>query len=154
MGTLTFAQGRRQSISSVRGPKARKPRRWQLGAWRGALVCVAIFSSPAAADRLRDGRCCGVVVRGGAAVWGRVVLAVIKRIPFGGVPANGYAKISAGRRRGNAHVHDTGLSGNWRSLRWHRSRSTPGPGLSPGKTEPEKTLSRVVESAGTASRVI
>ena len=55
MGTLTFAQGRRQSISSVRGPKARKPRRWQLGAWRGALVCVAIFSSPAAADRLRDG---------------------------------------------------------------------------------------------------
>jgi uncharacterized protein len=55
MGTLTFAQGRGQFISSVRGQEARKPRRWQLGAVLGALVCVAIFSSPAAADRLRDG---------------------------------------------------------------------------------------------------
>src|SRR5580704_14352612 len=55
MGTLTFAQGRGQFLSSVRGWEARKPRRWRLGALLGALVCVAIFSSPAAADRLRDG---------------------------------------------------------------------------------------------------
>jgi hypothetical protein len=52
--------------------------------------------------------CCVVVLRGGAAVLGRVVVVVIKRIPFGGDPQNGYAKISAGRRRGNAHVQDTG----------------------------------------------
>jgi hypothetical protein len=55
MGTLTFAQGRGQFLSSVRGGEARKPRRWRLGALLGALVCVAIYSSPAAADRLRDG---------------------------------------------------------------------------------------------------
>src|ERR1700730_13498300 len=55
MGTLTFAQGRGQFINSVRGQEARKPRRWQHGAVLGALVWVAIFSSPAAADRFRDG---------------------------------------------------------------------------------------------------
>ncbi|MGH6847499.1 MAG: tetratricopeptide repeat protein [Methylocella sp.] len=47
MGTFTFAQGR--------GQEARKPRRWRLGALPGALACVAISSSPASADRLRDG---------------------------------------------------------------------------------------------------
>jgi hypothetical protein len=49
-----------------------------------------------------------VVLRGGAAVWGRVVVVVIKRIPFGGDRKIGYAKISAGRRHGNAHVQDNG----------------------------------------------
>src|ERR1700722_5905711 len=78
--------------------------------WTGAAAGgrVAFRAWPDAPDCLRDGRCSGVVLRGGAAVWGRVVLAVIKRIPFGRRPANGYAKISAGRRRGNTHVHDTG----------------------------------------------
>ncbi|HEX3496092.1 MAG TPA: tetratricopeptide repeat protein, partial [Methylocella sp.] len=55
MRILTVAQGRGQSIRSVLGQEARKRRRWQLGAVLGALVCAAIFSSPAAADRLRDG---------------------------------------------------------------------------------------------------
>ena len=55
MGTFTFAQGRGQFISSVCGQEARKLRRWRFGALLGALVCVAIFSSPASADRLRDG---------------------------------------------------------------------------------------------------
>ncbi|MGH6801520.1 MAG: tetratricopeptide repeat protein [Methylocella sp.] len=55
MGTVTFAQGRGQFTSSVRGQEAQKPRRWRLGALLGALVCVAIFSNPAAAERLRDG---------------------------------------------------------------------------------------------------
>jgi TPR repeat protein len=54
MGTFTFAQGRGQFIRSVRGQEARKPRLWRLGALR-ALACLAIFSNPAAADRLRDG---------------------------------------------------------------------------------------------------
>jgi uncharacterized protein len=45
MGIHTFAQGR--------GRKSRKPRRWRLRA--GALVCLAIFANPAAADRLRTG---------------------------------------------------------------------------------------------------
>ncbi|MGH6838068.1 MAG: tetratricopeptide repeat protein, partial [Methylocella sp.] len=55
MGTVTFEQGRGQFLSSVRGREARKPRRWRLGALLGALLCVAIFSNPAAANRLRDG---------------------------------------------------------------------------------------------------
>ncbi|MGH6830681.1 MAG: tetratricopeptide repeat protein [Methylocella sp.] len=50
MGTLTFAQGRGQFFGSVR-----KPRRWRLWAMPGVLVCVAIFSNPAAADGLRNG---------------------------------------------------------------------------------------------------
>ncbi|MGH6857963.1 MAG: tetratricopeptide repeat protein [Methylocella sp.] len=53
MGILTFAQGR--GPGSVRGRKARRPRRWRLWAMPGVLACVAIFSNPAAADRLRDG---------------------------------------------------------------------------------------------------
>ncbi len=55
MRIITFAQGQAQIAGSVRGRAARKPRRWRLGALLGALVCVAIFSPPAAADRLRDG---------------------------------------------------------------------------------------------------
>ena len=47
MGILTFAQGR--------GRETHKPRRWRLGAVLGVLGCMAIFSNPAAADRLRDG---------------------------------------------------------------------------------------------------
>ena len=55
MGILTFAQGSGQFVGSVRGREARKPRRWRLRAMPGVLVCVAIFSNPAAADRLRNG---------------------------------------------------------------------------------------------------
>jgi TPR repeat protein len=55
MRIFTFAQGRGQFVGSVRGREAQKPRRWRLRALLGALVCMAIFSSPAAADRLRDG---------------------------------------------------------------------------------------------------
>jgi hypothetical protein len=55
MRTVTFAQGRGPFVGSVRGREARKPRRWRLGAMPGVLVCAAIFSSSAAADRLRDG---------------------------------------------------------------------------------------------------
>jgi hypothetical protein len=86
------------------------------------------------------------MLRGGAAVAGSVVVAVIKRIPFGGGPANGYAKISAARRRGNACVHDTGAirelafttlaPESLYALTWTWSRED-GAG--------EKTLSRVVE---------
>ncbi|MGH6821317.1 MAG: tetratricopeptide repeat protein, partial [Methylocella sp.] len=55
MAMRTLTQGRGQFVSSVRGREARKRRRWRLRAMPGVLVCVAIFSSPAAADRLRDG---------------------------------------------------------------------------------------------------
>jgi TPR repeat protein len=55
MGTLTFALGRSQFVSSVRGREARKPRRWRLRAVPGAVVCLAIFANPAAADGLRNG---------------------------------------------------------------------------------------------------
>ncbi|MGH6811377.1 MAG: tetratricopeptide repeat protein [Methylocella sp.] len=55
MGTLTVARGRGQLVSSVRGREAREPRPWRHWAMPGVLVCMAIFSSPAAADRLRDG---------------------------------------------------------------------------------------------------
>jgi uncharacterized protein len=53
MGIHTFAQDQDRLAGSVRGREARKPRRWRL--WAAALVCVAIFASPAAADRLRTG---------------------------------------------------------------------------------------------------
>ena len=55
MAMRTLTQGRGQFVSSVRGREARKRRRWRLRAMPFVLVCVAIFSSPAAADRLRDG---------------------------------------------------------------------------------------------------
>src|ERR1700727_2192162 len=77
--------------------------------WTGAAAGarVALRAWPDDADCLRD-RCCCEVFRGGAAVGVRVVLVVIKRIPFGGGPANGCAEISAVRRRGNTYVRDTG----------------------------------------------
>src|ERR1700726_5351970 len=52
MRTITFAQGRSQFVGSVQG---RKPRRWRLRAMPAVLACVAVFSNPAAADRLRNG---------------------------------------------------------------------------------------------------
>ncbi len=55
MGMLTFAQGRGQFAGSFRGREARKPCRWRLWAMPGVLVCAAIISYPAAADRLRNG---------------------------------------------------------------------------------------------------
>jgi uncharacterized protein len=55
MGVVTVAQGQDRLAGSVRSRAARKPRRWRLRAMPGVLVCVAIFSSPAAADRLRNG---------------------------------------------------------------------------------------------------
>ena len=55
MRIVTFAQGQAQFAGSIRGREARKPRRWRLRAVTGMLVCVAIFSNPAAADRLREG---------------------------------------------------------------------------------------------------
>jgi uncharacterized protein len=55
MGTLTFAQGRGQFVGSVRAREAQKPRRGRLRAMYGVLVCLAIFSNPAAADGLRNG---------------------------------------------------------------------------------------------------
>ncbi|MGB6176642.1 MAG: tetratricopeptide repeat protein [Methylocella sp.] len=53
MKIVTIAQGQAQFAGSVHGREARKPRRWRF--WAGVLVCLAIFASPAAADRLRDG---------------------------------------------------------------------------------------------------
>jgi uncharacterized protein len=50
---LTLALGRGQCVSHLCSRAARKPRRWR--AMPGVLVCVAIFSNPAAADRLRNG---------------------------------------------------------------------------------------------------
>jgi uncharacterized protein len=50
---VTFAQGRGQFVSFLCGRAVRKPRRWR--ALPSVLVCVAIFSNPAAADRLRNG---------------------------------------------------------------------------------------------------
>ena len=55
MRILTFAQGRGHFVGSARCREARKQRRWRLRAVPGVLVCVAIFSNPAAADRLRNG---------------------------------------------------------------------------------------------------
>jgi hypothetical protein len=55
MGILTFAHGCGQFVGSIRGREARKPRRWRLRAMPGALVCLAIFANPAAADGLRNG---------------------------------------------------------------------------------------------------
>jgi uncharacterized protein len=53
MGIVTVVQGQDRLVGSVRDRAARKPGRWRF--WAGALVCLAIFSNPAAADRLRDG---------------------------------------------------------------------------------------------------
>src|ERR1700724_4481600 len=55
MRIITVAQGQAQIAGSVRGREARKPRRWHLWAMLGLLFCVAIFATPAAADRLRNG---------------------------------------------------------------------------------------------------
>ena len=55
MGIVTVAQGQDRRVGSVRGQEARKPRRWRLRAMLGALVCLAIFANPAAADGLRNG---------------------------------------------------------------------------------------------------
>jgi uncharacterized protein len=55
MGILTCAHGCGQFVGSIRGREARKPRRWRLRAMLGALVCLAIFANPAAADGLRNG---------------------------------------------------------------------------------------------------
>jgi hypothetical protein len=50
---LTFAQGGGQLVNFLCSLAGRKRRRWR--AMPGLLVCVAIFSNPAAADRLRNG---------------------------------------------------------------------------------------------------
>jgi TPR repeat protein len=55
MRTFTFARSRGQFAGSVGCGAARKPRRWRLRAIPAVLVCVAVFSNPAAADRLRNG---------------------------------------------------------------------------------------------------
>ncbi len=55
MRTLTFARNRGEFAGSVSCRAARKPRRWRLRAMPGVLICAAIFSNPAAADRLRNG---------------------------------------------------------------------------------------------------
>ena len=55
MRIVTVAQGQAQIAGYVRSREARKPRRWRLRATTGMLACMAIFSNPAAADRLRDG---------------------------------------------------------------------------------------------------
>jgi len=55
MGILTFAQGRGQFVDSVGAREALKPGRGRLRAVYGALVCLVIFSNPAAADGLRNG---------------------------------------------------------------------------------------------------
>ncbi|MGH6852139.1 MAG: tetratricopeptide repeat protein [Methylocella sp.] len=55
MGILTVAQIGGQFAGSGHGQEAQKPRRWRLAVLVAALVCVAIFSTSAAADRLRDG---------------------------------------------------------------------------------------------------
>ncbi|MDQ6870060.1 MAG: sel1 repeat family protein [Pseudomonadota bacterium] len=55
MRIVSVAQGRGQFAGFVRSRAARKPRRWRLWAMPGMLVCVAIFSNPAAADGLRNG---------------------------------------------------------------------------------------------------
>ncbi|MGQ0443741.1 MAG: tetratricopeptide repeat protein [Beijerinckiaceae bacterium] len=55
MGIVTFAQGQTQIAGSGLGREARRPRRWSLKTLLGALVCAAVVSSPAAADRRRDG---------------------------------------------------------------------------------------------------
>ena len=55
MGIHTFAHGCGQFVGSIRGREARRPRRWRLRAMPGALVCLAIFANPAAADGLRNG---------------------------------------------------------------------------------------------------
>ena len=55
MGFVSVAQGQDQFVSSAQGLEARKPCRFRLGALPGVLVCVAILSNPAAADRLRNG---------------------------------------------------------------------------------------------------
>jgi hypothetical protein len=55
MRSVPVAQGQAQIASSVRGREERKPRRWRLRAIPGVLACMAIFASPAAADRLRNG---------------------------------------------------------------------------------------------------
>jgi uncharacterized protein len=55
MRTFTFARSRGQFAGFVRCRAARKPRRWRLRAMPAVLTCVAVFSNPAAADRLRNG---------------------------------------------------------------------------------------------------
>jgi uncharacterized protein len=55
MRTFTFARSRGQFAGSVRCRAARKPRRSRFLALSGVLICAAIFSNPAAADRLRNG---------------------------------------------------------------------------------------------------
>jgi hypothetical protein len=55
MGIHTFAHGCGKFVGSIRGREARRPRRWRLRAMPGALVCLAIFANPAAADRSRNG---------------------------------------------------------------------------------------------------
>ena len=55
MRILSVAQGNGQFISSVHGREVRKPRRSRFLALSGVLICAAIFSNPAAADRLRNG---------------------------------------------------------------------------------------------------
>jgi uncharacterized protein len=55
MRFVTVARGRDQFVSSTQGLEAPKPCRFRLGALLGVLVCLAILSNPAAADRLRNG---------------------------------------------------------------------------------------------------
>jgi hypothetical protein len=55
MRTFTIARSRGQFAGSVRCRAARKPRQSRFLALSGVLICAAIFSNPAAADRLRNG---------------------------------------------------------------------------------------------------
>lgn len=55
MGIVTVARGQDRLVRSAHGREAPNPRRWRFWAVAGVLVCVAIFSNPAAADRLRNG---------------------------------------------------------------------------------------------------
>jgi uncharacterized protein len=55
MRFVTVAWGQDQFVSSAQGLEAPKPWRFRLGALLGVLVCQAILSNPAAADRVRNG---------------------------------------------------------------------------------------------------
>ena len=55
MRAFALERSRGRFAGSVRCLAVRKPRRWRFRAMPAVLVCVAVFSNPAAADRLRNG---------------------------------------------------------------------------------------------------